>query len=84
MEGTEGCSVDLLGSQRGECGVWTANIPCKMCVHAMPLCHWPAPATQKSLHGPGADWMNEFMCAGSRRTGVMIVTPVHWYQRRVF
>jgi multimeric flavodoxin WrbA len=55
--------------------------PCKACVStAMPLCHWPCSCyPNHSLHQVN-DWMNELYPRWVQAHGVMIVTPVHWYQ----
>ncbi len=55
--------------------------PCKGCVStAMPLCHWPCSCyPNHSLHQTD-DWMNEIYERWSAAHGVIIVTPVYWYQ----
>jgi multimeric flavodoxin WrbA len=55
--------------------------PCKACVStAMPLCHWPCSCYPNHSLGQTQDWMNEIYEMWVRAHGVMIITPVHWYQ----
>jgi len=55
--------------------------PCKACVStAMPLCHWPCSCYPNHAMGQVGDWMNELYPRWVAAHGVMIVTPVYWYQ----
>jgi multimeric flavodoxin WrbA len=55
--------------------------PCKACVStSMPLCHWPCSCYPNHSLGQGDDWMNEIYPKWVRAHGIIIVTPVHWYQ----
>ncbi len=55
--------------------------PCKACVStAMPLCHWPCSCYPNHAMGQTQDWMAEIYEMWVRAHGVMIVSPVHWYQ----
>jgi multimeric flavodoxin WrbA len=55
--------------------------PCKACVStAMPLCHWPCSCYPNHYLGQVNDWMNELYPRWVAAHGVMIVTPVHWYE----
>ena len=55
--------------------------PCKACVStAMPLCHWPCSCYPNHSLGQHNDWMNEIYLKWVAAHGVMIVTPVYWYQ----
>jgi multimeric flavodoxin WrbA len=55
--------------------------PCKACVStAMPLCHWPCSCYPNDAMGQVNDWMNELYARWVAAHGVMIVTPVYWYQ----
>jgi len=55
--------------------------PCKACVStAMPLCHWPCSCYPNHSLGQINDWMGEIYPMWAAAHGVMIVTPVHWYQ----
>lgn len=55
--------------------------PCKACVStAEPLCHWPCSCYPNYAIGQVHDWMNEIYPMWVTAHGVMIVTPVNWYQ----
>jgi multimeric flavodoxin WrbA len=56
-------------------------LPCKGCVStAMPLCHWPCSCYPNHAMGQVNDWMNELYPRFAAAHGIMIVTPVYWYQ----
>ena len=55
--------------------------PCKACIStAMPLCHWPCSCYPNHSLGQVRDWMNEIYPRWVAAHGILIVTPVHWYQ----
>jgi multimeric flavodoxin WrbA len=55
--------------------------PCKGCVStAMPLCHWPCSCYPHHALGQTHDWMNDIYERWVAAHGVVVVTPVHWYQ----
>jgi multimeric flavodoxin WrbA len=55
--------------------------PCKGCVStAMPLCHWPCSCYPNHAVGQTNDWMNEIYERWAASHGIVIVTPVYWYQ----
>jgi len=55
--------------------------PCKGCVAtAMPLCHWPCSCYPNHALGQTNDWMAEIYERWALAHGVLIATPVHWYQ----
>jgi len=55
--------------------------PCKGCVStAMPLCHWPCSCYPNHALGQVNDWMAEIYERWVRAHGVLLLTPVHWYQ----
>ena len=55
--------------------------PCKGCVStAMPLCHWPCSCYPNHALGQTSDWMAEIYERWVAAHGVIILTPVHWYQ----
>jgi multimeric flavodoxin WrbA len=55
--------------------------PCKACVStAQPLCHWPCSCYPNFAMGQVNDWMSDIYPMWSAAHGVMIVTPVNWYQ----
>jgi multimeric flavodoxin WrbA len=56
-------------------------LPCKACVStAMPLCHWPCSCYPNHAMGQVNDWMNELYPRWTAAHGVMIISPVYWYQ----
>jgi multimeric flavodoxin WrbA len=68
--------LSLLASQYGR-----QILPCKACVStAMPLCHWPCSCYPNHALGQVNDWMAEIYPMWVAAHGVMIVTPVNWYQ----
>ena len=76
-----GCEADhldlsLLTSEYGR------NIhPCKGCVStAMPLCHWPCSCYPNRGLNQVNDWMAEIYERWVSAHGVIIATPVYWYQ----
>lgn len=55
--------------------------PCKACFStAAALCHWPCSCYPNHGMGQVNDWMNEIYPMWARAHGVMIITPVNWYQ----
>ena len=55
--------------------------PCKACFStAAALCHWPCSCYPNHSLGQTQDWMNEIYPMWVAAHGVMIVTPVNWYQ----
>jgi multimeric flavodoxin WrbA len=55
--------------------------PCKGCVAtAMPLCHWPCSCYPNHSLGQTGDWMAEIYEHWTAAHGVVILTPVYWYQ----
>lgn len=77
----DGATCDLLdlGLLAAEYG--RQILPCKACVStAMPLCHWPCSCYPNHAMGQVNDWMHEIYPRWVAAHGVMIVTPVYWYQ----
>lgn len=55
--------------------------PCKACFStAAALCHWPCSCYPNHSLGQIHDWMNDIYPMWVRAHGIMIVTPVNWYQ----
>lgn len=55
--------------------------PCKACFStAAPLCHYPCSCYPNHGMGQVQDWMNDIYPMWTRAHGVMIITPVNWYQ----
>jgi hypothetical protein len=46
----------------------------------MPLCHWPCSCYPNHAVGQTNDWMNEIYERWAAAHGIVIVTPVYWYQ----
>jgi multimeric flavodoxin WrbA len=73
--------VDLLDLSTLTSEYGRAILPCKACVStAMPLCHWPCSCYPNHALGQVNDWMNEIYPRWVAAHGVMIITPVYWYQ----
>jgi multimeric flavodoxin WrbA len=55
--------------------------PCKSCVStSMALCHWPCSCYPNYSLGQVHDWMNEIYPLWVEAHGIMVITPVNWYQ----
>lgn len=55
--------------------------PCKACVStAMPLCHWPCSCYPNHSLRQTNDWMADIYEKWVSAHGVIILTPVYWYQ----
>jgi multimeric flavodoxin WrbA len=55
--------------------------PCKACFSTAPaLCHWPCSCYPNYSLGQAQDWMNDIYPMWVAAHGIMIVTPVNWYQ----
>jgi multimeric flavodoxin WrbA len=55
--------------------------PCKTCFStAAPLCHWPCSCYPNYALGQTQDWMNDIYPKWVDAHGIMIVTPVNWFQ----
>jgi len=55
--------------------------PCKACFSTAPaLCHWPCSCYPNYSLGQVHDWMNEIYPMWVEAHGIMIITPVNWYQ----
>jgi multimeric flavodoxin WrbA len=81
IEQYERFEVDLLDLSHLTSEYGRVILPCKACVStAMPLCHWPCSCYPNHAMGQVEDWMNELYPRWVAAHGVMIVTPVYWYQ----
>jgi multimeric flavodoxin WrbA len=73
--------VDVLDLSRITSEYGRTIHPCKGCVStAMPLCHWPCSCYPNHALNQVDDWMAEIYEHWTAAHGVMILTPVHWYQ----
>ncbi|HSW03083.1 flavodoxin family protein [Aquabacterium sp.] len=77
----DGFEVDLLDLSQMTSDYGRRIHPCKGCVStAMPLCHWPCSCYPNHAMNQAGDWMAEIYERWVAAHGVLIVTPVHWYQ----
>ena len=77
----EGYEVDFLDLSRLTSEMGRQIHPCKSCVStAMPLCHWPCSCYPNYSLEQTNDWMNDIYPLWVGSHGVMIITPVNWYQ----
>ena len=73
--------VDFLDLSRLTAEYGRVIYPCKSCVStAMPLCHWPCSCYPNHAIGQVNDWMNDIYPRWVEAHGILIVTPVQWYQ----
>jgi len=73
--------IDVLDLGRLTAEYGRVIYPCKACVStAMPLCHWPCSCYPNHALGQVQDWMNEIYARWVAAHGVLLVTPVHWFQ----
>jgi multimeric flavodoxin WrbA len=75
------CECDFLDLSALTAEYGRVIYPCKACVStSMPLCHWPCSCYPNHALGQSGDWMNELYPRWVAAHGVMLVTPVYWYQ----
>jgi multimeric flavodoxin WrbA len=80
LEGSA-ADVDFLDLSRLTAEYGRVIHPCKSCVStAMPLCHWPCSCYPNHAIGQVNDWMNDIYPRWVEAHGVLIVSPVQWYQ----
>ncbi|MGN6310189.1 MAG: flavodoxin family protein [Xanthobacteraceae bacterium] len=76
-----GLATDILNLSRLTSEFGKTIHPCKACVStSMALCHWPCSCYPNYSLGQTDDMMNEIYPLWVAAHGIMIVTPVHWYQ----
>jgi multimeric flavodoxin WrbA len=81
IEKLSGFETELLDLSRLSAEYGRVIYPCKACVStAQPLCHWPCSCYPNHALGQAGDWMAEIYPKWVATHGVMIVTPVNWYQ----
>lgn len=74
-------AVELLDLSRLASEYGRNILPCKTCFSTSPaLCHWPCSCYPNYALGQVRDWMNEIYAMWVAAHGIMIVTPVNWYQ----
>ena len=77
----EGVAVNLLDLSRLTSEYGREIHPCKACFStAAALCHWPCSCYPNYSLGQVHDWMNDIYPMWVEAHGIMIVTPVNWYQ----
>ena len=77
----EGMEVDTLDLSLMTSEYGRKIFPCKGCVStAMPLCHWPCSCYPNHSLAQTGDWMNEIYPRWAAAHGIVIVSPVYWYQ----
>jgi multimeric flavodoxin WrbA len=77
----QGFSVEVLDLSRLTSEYGKQIHPCKSCVStSMPLCHWPCSCYPNHSLGQIDDWMNDIYPLWVAAHGIMIITPVNWYQ----
>jgi len=78
---SEGFEADLLDLSHLTAQYGRQILPCKACVStAMPLCHWPCSCYPNHAMGQVNDWMNEIYPRWVAAHGILIVSPVYWFQ----
>ena len=78
---SRGVNVTLLDLSRLAAEYGRHIHPCKACFSTAPaLCHWPCSCYPNHSLGQTQDWMNEIYPMWVAAHGIMIVTPVNWYQ----
>jgi multimeric flavodoxin WrbA len=76
-----GFVADILDLSRTTSEFGKTIHPCKSCAStSMPLCHWPCSCYPNYSLGQVHDWMNEIYPLWVAAHGIMIITPVNWYQ----
>lgn len=76
-----GAIVELLDLSRLASEYGRHIHPCKACFStAPPLCHWPCSCYPNYSLGQTHDWMNDIYPLWVAAHGIMIVTPVNWFQ----
>jgi multimeric flavodoxin WrbA len=74
-------NIDILDLSRTTSEFGKTIHPCKSCVStSMALCHWPCSCYPNYSLGQVHDWMNEIYPLWVAAHGIMVLTPVNWYQ----
>jgi multimeric flavodoxin WrbA len=77
----KGFAVDIIDLSRLTSEYGRVIYPCKACVStSQALCHWPCSCYPNFAMGQVNDWMSEIYPLWAAAHGVMIITPVNWYQ----
>lgn len=77
----ERASIDLLDLSRLASEYGRRIYPCKGCFStAAPLCYWPCSGYPNYALGQTQDWMDEIYPLWVAAHGILVITPVHWFQ----
>jgi multimeric flavodoxin WrbA len=81
IEGSSKTHIEVLDLSRLASEYGRNIYPCKACFSTSPaLCHWPCSCYPNYSLGQTHDWMNDIYPLWVEAHGVMIITPVNWYQ----
>ncbi len=81
FEAESGVEIEILDLSRLASEYGRKIHPCKACFStAAALCHWPCSCYPNYSLGQTQDWMNDIYPMWVAAHGIMIVTPVNWYQ----
>lgn len=81
LEAHRGCVTETLDLSRLASEYGRKIYPCKSCFStAAPLCHWPCSCYPNYSLGQTQDWMNEIYPMWVAAHGILLITPVNWYQ----
>ena len=76
-----GIEVEILDLSRLTSEFGRQIHPCKACFStAAALCHWPCSCYPNYALGQTDDWMNDIYPKWVQAHGIMIISPVNWYQ----
>ena len=79
--GEQGMEPDLLDLSELTSDYGRRIFPCKACASTtMPLCHWPCSCYPNHAIGQVDDWMGEIYERWTAAHGIVLLTPVNWYQ----
>lgn len=81
IEAEPDIEVELLDLARLASEYGRRIFPCKACFSTTAaLCHWPCSCYPNHSLGQVQDWMNDIYPMWVAAHGIMVVTPVNWYQ----
>lgn len=81
LQAQGGCEIEILDLSRVASEYGRKIYPCKTCFStAAPLCHWPCSCYPNYSLGQAQDWMNEIYPMWVAADGILLITPVNWYQ----
>lgn len=81
LDADPGTEVEVLDLSRVTSEYGRHIHPCKACFSTSPaLCHWPCSCYPNYSLGQTQDWMNDIYPLWVAAHGIMVITPVNWYQ----